>query len=423
MTPFAQIFGYSLAALGVISAFWFLKKHQYRLAAFVVSGAFIIFGSIQLFSRGLSGIQNLTVYLGYSLVTFGVCFTFWLLKKKKYRIAAFVISGAFIVFGAIQLFSNGLLVTQNLTIEQFLCWGFGLALFTLSVYFAHKNSLSYAFAVLVMSAFAIFCGLSGVQAFLKTHLLWQITTSLKNYGEKLDSFQTTVLDMRKGLTEQQAILASNQIALALLVTNVENDFSRREHEITTNQTAFQKLVYRQGNELAVIEARIQDAESNVLSQQSDITKQFLKLSLIHSNLDLVQVDILSQERQLTNVESLVNALYSNTEDELIETSDTNNLIVLKQSGRQIVFMKLKHVPIPNSIQGIVSMHGEQMPISPKMGQSKNIVISVFSREADLNGHFALRYIKSPESTDIVKNMVLVNSNTIAYDGLSIQYRD
>jgi|ERR1035441_1316071 hypothetical protein len=379
MTPFAQIFGYSLAALGVISAFWLLKKHQYRLAAFIISGAFII-------------------------------------------------------FAAIQIFSNGLLGAQTLSVEQFLCWGFGIALFTLSVYFAQKNSLSYAFAVLIMSAFSCFCGLSGVQAFLKTHLLWQVTTSLKNYGEKLDSFQTTVLDMRKSLTEQQLILGSNQMTLALLVTNVQKEFSERESDLKTGQDLLSAGQVEFKSDIADVKNGILNnqisnqltiamAENKITKAQSDIASQFQLLSEVSSNANSTLTNLMAQKNMLTNVESLVNVLFGGSIDQTFTSSETNKLVILNLPGVKICVFMLKYVPVENSIQAWAQYdqpligHTTSPLVPASISQAGNVIVTRFFGDSDLSKTtFMFRYIKDPHNINPARTMSQIATNGINVDG-------
>ena len=196
-----------------------------------------------------------------------VLLAFFFGYKKRFQMGAVIVALAFIAFLLGQFEGAGIFTFQsNLTVEQILCWTFGAAFFVFAGFLVKKEHLAYAVVVLLISAFTCFCGLSGVQALLKTHMLWQVTSSLKNYGDKIDRFQETVAAMNQDIREQQATNATTQKELKLLAT------------------------------------RIQKAQANVDSQQIDITNQY-------SQLRSVQTDIFSQQQKLTNVESLVSLLF------------------------------------------------------------------------------------------------------------------
>jgi hypothetical protein len=107
--------------------------------------------------------------------------------------------------------------------------------------------------------------------------------------------------------------------------------------------------------------------------------------MVQSDLSIAQTNIFYQQEKLTNVESLVNSLFSNTEDEEFSTSETNKVIILKLGGVQMAVFRLKFAPIPNSIQAILTGGMGQMPLFPKMGQVQNILFAKFKKDNDLNG--------------------------------------
>ena len=199
---------------------------------------------------------------GYVFAAASIYLAFLFLSKKQFRWSGACVTFAFVAFVLIQLFGNGVFGPHDISTEQIICWLFAAGFLSLAVYFAHKGSLPYAFAIVIMAAFAGFAGLSGVQSFLKTHILWQVTSTLKTYGEKIDQFQTSVLEMRKELTEQQKSLTINQQFLGLLVTNFQN-------EVKSKQIGFEEAVSKQGKELTVVQFGIQSAQSNVFGQQTE----------------------------------------------------------------------------------------------------------------------------------------------------------
>jgi hypothetical protein len=198
-------------------------------------------------------------------------------------------------------------------------------------------------------------------------------------------------------------------------------------QVTTVQettTAMHTQLDKHQKELDVIQVKIREAESNVFSQQSDITNQFRQISFFQSDLATAQTNIFSQQEKLTNVESLVNSLFSNTEDEELSASDTNKVIILKLSGVQWVVFKLKIAPIPNTIQAIATSGlSTQIPILPtSLGQFQNILFTRFYNEVTLNGMgFHFRYIKNTRANGLVQNMVLLNTNTVSLDGHPVPF--
>jgi hypothetical protein len=329
---------------------------------------------------------------------------FWLVYKKQYRTSALAIVLSFLCFVIAQF--NGEFQAKfwsDLSLEQFVCWGFAFAFLLLAVYFAHKDSLAYAFVILLISVFAGFCGLSGVQALLKTHLLWEVSSALKSYGEKIDRYQVMVADMQQTLSEQQFTLKTNQLALS------------------ASQDEFKIQIADVEKRLSKQQSKIEEAETGVFSQQSNITNQFQKISKLQSELSTAQTNLSFQEEKLTNVANLVDMLYSGAITENLSDSDTNNVIILNLGGVQKVIFKLRFAPIPNSIQAIAETSNGQIPIFPDMQQYKNILIVNFANAYDLHGLFSIRYVRDNRENLLCKSILSVNTNTVSFDGSPISF--
>jgi hypothetical protein len=236
-------------------------------------------------------------------------------------VAAILAFGAFFIG---ELLSPGTLLWGNVTLEQVLCWVVGLAFFCFAGYMVKKNHVSYGFIAFLVSAFTCFCGLSGVQAFLKTHMLWRVTSSLKSYGDKLDEFETNVIVMQLDLKNQQA----------------------------TN--------HAQGAELQNVQNSIHVAISQLNSQQKQITTQYNRLFAIDNDVNIAITNLAGQKQQLTNVQSLVDTLYAATVTETLHGTDTNNVVIVQDFGnvKRVAFL-LQHPAIPNSIHGVV--YGGMLP--------------------------------------------------------------
>jgi len=343
--------------------------------------------------------------MAYVLVAGFLALAIFLACRKQYIFSAVVTGLSAATFAWVELTSGGVFTFQNnLTTEQLFCWAFGIAIFVMSCFFVKKNHLSYAFVIFLISVMTCFCGLSAVQGLLKTHLLWQVTNSLKDYSQKIDKYQTTVGEMERHLTEEQSTLSTNQL---LLVSNL---------------LAIQTRIGTQQRELSEVQAKIQEAESNVFNQQSDITNQFQRISKVQSNLTMAQTNILAQQEKLTNVESLVNTLFSNTEDEQFGLGDTNKIVVLKLAGVDQLVFRLRFAPVPNSVQAIQINDMGQWPILPQMGQFKNVLSTRFRKDSDLNKTlFHFRYIKDSRETSLIQNMIIVNTNAVSLDGSIVPF--
>ena len=287
-------------------------------------------------------------------------------------------------------------------VEQIICWFFGLFYLRLAFDLAKiKDGLAYSFVVLLVSAFSFFCGLSGVQAFLKTHMLTQVLSSLESYGEKIEKYETAVAEMHRDSSQEQLLLKSNQIVLSLQITNMIKEYGERENALNQKQVVFSNLLQKQQIGLNLAFQKILDAQ---LAMQS--------------NAAAVQSDILAQESKLTNIEVLVDAIYSKTEYEDISSADTNKVLVLKSAGKVIVAIRLNNVPIRNTVQGIMITHEGQRPLLPSYGIVKNVLITEFPPYFDIDGRFVFTYAKDNRINSLVKEVNRVDDVTIGIDGIS-----
>ena len=216
-------------------------------------------------------------------------------------------------------------------------------------------------------------------------------------------------------------------AKSFIASNIISQLTALGKQVNTVQettTAMHTQLDKHQKELDVIQAKIREAESNVFNQQSDIANQFRQISMVQSDLATAQTNIFTQQEKLTNVESLVNILFSNTEDEDLSASDTNKVIILKLSGVQWVVFKLRFAPVPNTIQGIATSGSTtQVPIMPNtLLQFQNILFTKYYNDLTLNGMvFHFRYIKDIRSKNLVQNMVLVNTNIVSLDGHPVPF--
>jgi hypothetical protein len=260
----------------------------------------------------------------------------------------------------------------GLTLAVFLFWK------AFKLYDRNKNAAGHLTAVIAVSVFLF--SLPWFQGWAKSFIASNIISELKALGQQVNTVQETTTAMHTQLEKHQ-------------------------------------------KELNEFQAKIRKAESNVFNQQSDITNQFRQISMVQSDLATAQTNIFFQQEKLTNVESLVNLLFSNTEDEEFSASDTNKVAILRLGGVQVVVFKLKFALIPNTIQAIVrGVSMGQIPLLPQMGQFQNILSSKFINENSLNGAtFHFRYIRNTHENKLIQNMVIVNTNIVSLDGHPVPF--
>lgn len=274
-------------------------------------------------------------------------------------------------------------------VGQILGFIFAVLLLRLTYKLYANDKIPSAILVAWASVFILICSFPWFQGWAKSFIASNISSKLTALGEQVNTVQQTTTEMHNQLASHQ--------------TQIEN------HQ----------------KELGVVQAKIREAESNVFTQQSDITNQFQQISMVQSGLATAQTNLSAQQEKLTNVESLVNLLFSNTEDEECSASDTNKVIILNLGGVQQVVFKLRFAPVPNTIQAIAtSGPTTQVPLLPSsLGQFQNILFTKYYNDLILNGmSFHFRYIKDTRVSHLVQNMVMVNSNTVSLDGVPVPFR-
>lgn len=269
------------------------------------------------------------------------------------------------------------------TIGQIIGFIFAAFLLRLAFKLYQKDRFPTCGLVASAAALILLCSFQWFQGWAKSFIASKIMSKLEAIGQQVNSIQETTTAMHTQLEKHQTEIEKHQ------------------------------------KELNEIQAKIREAESNVLGQQSDITNQYHKISIVQSNLNDAQTNLLVQQEKLTNVESLVNSLFSNTEDDFFSASDTNKFIFLDMGGHQLGIFRLNAVPIPNTIQAIVMSHGFQSPLIPHMLQLGNIQFAKFIKGGGEIESFHFRYIKDIRQTNSIKKMVVVGTNVVSFDGFPI----
>lgn len=357
--------------------------------------------------------MNATTIASYIVVGFLFSLSAFLAVKKRHGISAVIAVLAFVGFIFAQLLNVGIYKIQyGLSVEQWVCWFFALAFLALACMFLNEKNLPYAFVIFLFSITTFFCGLSGVQAIIKTHLLGQVTESLKSYGDKIDKFQTTVSDMQAKLIAQQSLLQSNQSVVQAQMTNFQAAIAATRMEITNQLQSIRTLndtvVAAQGkldgqqSKLGDLRASLSAQQSTLESQQSllvsnenavqaqitifqtqmaqtrqDITNQLQSAEQLNGKLSIAETNLEDQQKKIGSVESLVQNLYSRTAVELFPLSDSSRVVIqdLKPNTTRIFFL-LKDPAVGNSVQGLVQGFGPTESTSP-LKMPGQLVKSVF----------------------------------------------
>jgi hypothetical protein len=336
-------------------------------------------------------------YFAYLMSAILLVAAVWYGKQRQYKRSA-IFAGFWMAPLVI-----GISIGNALSIEQWLCWSFACA----SLYYAHKllkeNHIGYAFVTFLVATFIFFCGLTSVQTLLKTHLLWQVTSALGSYGEKLDTFQTTVTGIRQSLEQQQTTNEAHQVELKKIQTAVRksvNDVALQQNDIT-NQ-------YRGLVELNGQLAKLQDG----------ITNQFEKLVLLQGDLTTAQTNLSAQQRKIEDVEFLVESFWAKMEYETISASDTNKVVVyFRTNDVTELILKLKYTPIKGSLKATVkSGAGLNIPQSANFPSvSRNVFMHTIVG-FDLNSTtYEIQYTKDTRDTKPA-TVVEMRSGKLFVDG-------
>lgn len=156
-------------------------------------------------------------------------------------------------------------------------------------------------------------------------MLWQVTNSLRSYGNKLDHFQTAIMSMRSELESRQSALATNQ--------------SRLELEFLAHS-----------KQLVSVEKKTQDAQSHLVIQQSNLLVQVKELHDLQGKVVAAQTNLIAQQKKLENVEYWVENLFERSNEEEFSLNDTNKVLVLAETNHVVAIVALSHIPLHNSIR-------------------------------------------------------------------------
>jgi hypothetical protein len=238
------------------------------------------------------------------------------------------------------------------------------------------DKLGQAFLFFLVAMCFFVCTLSGVQSLIKTNILWRFTKSLEEYGNKIDTFQTTVTDMRDDLKKQQSILASNQTTLSIIQSN------------------------------------IQAAQIGITNTQRGIANQFNEITYLQQQISAAQTNLYKQETLLANVQYWIENLYANMTFERVTNVDPTRVIMTQGTNGALNFLiMLKNAPITNSIE-IYSLNSkgvdERFHI---LGNNCRNLIVVGTDNVDTNKlRFSLQYVADRRETNLFTAMPILNKD-------------
>jgi hypothetical protein len=229
-----------------------------------------------------------------------------------------------------------------MVIEQALCWVFAFLILGLGYRFVHKEKYKLATFCLIVAVGCLLCGQSWFQGLMKTGIIRVVRTTLQGYGNRLNDFQKETEQMRTELDEQQSQLRTQQ----------------------------QKIGEQQGE------------------------------------LETAQKVITEQQKKIDDVEFLQKNLFANIVNEEISGADTNRVAVeIFTNGVQRVALKLKHVPIRNSVQSTFQSPGNfGVPFPMELRtQFTNIVFTYFADTKDPTDvkliTFWIQYVRDTRATN------------------------
>lgn len=348
--------------------------------------------------------------------------------RKSHGFAVVCVILAFIAFLIGEISGSGSTPGRKLLItpEIFVCWVFASGCFGFAILLLKEKEIGYSLLTLLISTFAVFCSLSGVQSLLKTHLLWQVTTSLKDYGDKLDQFQASVATMEENLRHQEDTNNTTQHELAKLGQQISTAQSNLNNQQKTNyatQSELQRLTdsiqraqanlehqeetnRRTQGKLAELEPQLSEAMIKINTDQNNIETQFGQIKGLASEVKTAQSNLVAQQAKIQNVESLAGVLYSNTVVEYIRGIDTNRFWPIPWRGT--VLLKLDNAPILGSLQIIKAQENiGNSPLFPADIHCANVISFNYAEDWSLwttNTTYYVRYIRDPLQTNLINRL-------------------
>jgi len=239
-------------------------------------------------------------------------------------------------------------------------------LFYYSYRLLEKDHLGKSSTFALLGVVILFCSFPWFQGFVKSWISARIDARLAALGQQVNDVQSTTTAMQKELSEHQVKIDEHQKQL----DDAQSKFLKSQDEIARQQTG--------------------------------LSNQLQRTSILQASLDSVQTNVLNQEDQIQDVQFLVNNLYSKTVVENISGSDTNNVFVINRTnGPPLVFFRLKHIPIANSVRGIASASGGQFPLMPFSGNTQNMLVTYWNGPDPRANAYNFEYVNNSKDTNLM----------------------
>jgi hypothetical protein len=254
-----------------------------------------------------------------------------------------------------------------------LIFGLLLAVYLMRLAFLNfgkeKYPTSTLLAVLAVVAFCF--SLPSFQSFARTWVVHDVNSRLLALGNKLDEVQNAMSGMHNQLTEHQNQIESHQ------------------------------------KELASVQTKIRTTQLELSGAQTNITDQLQQISTLQQIVASAETNLMKQQGKLETVEYWVQNVFSQTEVERFEGSDTNRVLI-QNVGDDVnrVFFITSFVPVNNTIHGIFAGGGlnPQVPMLPiRQPVSRNLLMTYFKGSGKLQElTFHFQYVKDTRETNLFR---------------------
>jgi hypothetical protein len=272
--------------------------------------------------------------------------------------------------------------------EQIGFWIGGAALLALAFRLVHKEKYAFAVFVLIAALVGFLMSASWFQALMRTQIIAIMTNKLTDYGRRLDEFNTTTVNIKTELSDQQSQLTKQQ----------------------------QKLGEQQ--------AALGKVQSDIETQQSSLFSNYLRSATMQRELALVQTSITNQQNELQDVQFLVNNLFSKAQFETISVTDTNRVAIQTfTNGVSRVLFKLKRAAVPKSIQAVARNIGlfGPTPLIPMDHVEQNVVGTHFEGGLGSRGEIDFQYVEDTRKTNLIQKIEF-RGNVFFLDGRGTVFR-
>jgi hypothetical protein len=238
------------------------------------------------------------------------------------------------------------------TFEQLSCFLVGVLLLVIAYKFLDDEKKGNAFFFAILGFVAAMMGTSAMQEIWKATVIKLVVDSARSYATKFNDLEETVLTVKSNVNEQQFRLEKHQ-------------------------------------------GEIESAQATLRTNQLNID---------------------SQQAKLEDVSNLLKGLYSRVVTEHFAFADTNRIRVWPRPTTTIALFSLSHVPVSNSVHGVLAANGTQTPLTD-IHSVGNMCCTLFMGVPMGDAGITFEYINDITSTQITHRAFMdSNTSTIYLDG-------